>query len=107
MNTVFKIYLIFVSIIGTFALLHFILGLVYMMVATVKEKHLTKKRMNELKAAIINSEMGKDINRPLTDDEKELLEKTGNLEFKETINMDTLNITKEVLSGKGKEIVSE
>ena len=40
--------------------------------------------------------MGKDLNRPLTEDEKELLKKTGKLEFTETLDMNTLNVKKEI-----------
>ena len=49
-----------------------------------------------VKEAIAKSGMGKDLNRPLTEDEKELLKKTGKLEFTETLDMKTLNVKKEV-----------
>ena len=56
----------------------------------------TKKQLTEFKEAIAKSGMGKDLNRPLTEDEKELLKKTGKLEFTETLDMKTLNVKKEV-----------
>ena len=56
----------------------------------------TKKQLTEFKEAIAKSGMGKDLNRPLTEDEKELLKKTGKLEFTETLDMNTLNVKKEI-----------
>ena len=86
MNVFLKIYVTIMTIIGTITILWLLLGLIYII--------FTNSRIN--KEAIAKSGMGKDLNRPLTDDEKELLKKTGKLEFTETLDMETLNVKKEV-----------
>lgn len=96
MNIFFKIYIILMSIIGTITTLWLLLGLIYMAFVNIKVNKETKKQLTEFKEAIAKSGMGKDLNRPLTEDEKELLEKTGKLEFTETLDMETLNVKKEV-----------
>ena len=96
MNIFFKIYIILTSIIGTITTLWLLLGLIYMIFANIKVNKDTKKQLTEFKEAIAKSGMGKDLNRPLTEDEKELLKKTGKLEFTETLDMETLNVKKEV-----------
>lgn len=94
MNMFLKIYIIIMSIIGTITTLWLILGLIYMVFVNIKVNVETKKQLTEFKEAIAKSGMGKDLNRPLTEDEKELLEKTGKLEFTETLDMETLNVKK-------------
>ena len=84
------------SIIGTITTLWLLLGLIYMIFTNIRINKETKKQLTEFKEAIAKSGMGKDLNRPLTDDEKELLKKTGKLEFTETLDMETLNVKKEV-----------
>lgn len=96
MNMFLKIYIIIMTIIGTITTLWLILGLIYMVFVNIKVNKETKKQLTEFKEAIAKSGMGKDLNRPLTEDEKELLEKTGKLEFTETLDMETLNVKKEV-----------
>ena len=96
MNIFLKIYIILMSIIGTITTLWLLLGLIYMFFTSIKVRKDTKKQLTEFKEAIAKSGMGKDLNRPLTDDEKELLKKTGKLEFTETLDMETLNVKKEV-----------
>ena len=96
MNIFFKIYIILMSIIGTITTLWLLLGLLYIFFMNIKNRKDTKKQLTEFKEAIAKSGMGKDLNRPLTDDEKELLKKTGKLEFTETLDMETLNVKKEV-----------
>ena len=96
MNIFFKIYIILMSIIGTITTLWLLLGLIYMIFTNIKVRKETKKQLTEFKEAIAKSGMGKDLNRPLTEDEKELLKKTGKLEFTETLDMKTLNVKKEV-----------
>ena len=96
MNIFFKIYIILTSIIGTITTLWLLLGLIYMIFTNIKVRKETKKQLTEFKEAIAKSGMGKDLNRPLTEDEKELLKKTGKLEFTETLDMETLNVKKEV-----------
>ena len=91
-----KIYIIIMTIIGTITTLWLLLGLIYMAFVNIKVNKETKKQLTEFKKAIAKSGMGKDLNRPLTEDEKELLEKTGKLEFTETLDMETLNVKKEV-----------
>lgn len=96
MNIFFKIYVIIMTVIGTITTLWLLLGLIYMIFANIKVNKDTKKQLTEFKEAIAKSGMGKDLNRPLTEDEKELLKKTGKLEFTETLDMKTLNVKKEV-----------
>jgi len=96
MNMFLKIYIIIMTIIGTITTLWLLLGLIYMVFVNIKVNKETKKQLTEFKEAIAKSGMGKDLNRPLTEDEKELLEKTGKLEFTETLDMETLNVKKEV-----------
>ena len=96
MNIFFKIYIILTSIIGSITTLWLLLGLIYMIFTNIKVRKETKKQLTEFKEAIAKSGMGKDLNRPLTEDEKELLKKTGKLEFTETLDMKTLNVKKEV-----------
>ena len=96
MNIFFKIYIILMSIIGTITTLWLLLGLLYIVFTNIKYRKDTKKQLTEFKEAIAKSGMGKDLNRPLTEDEKELLKKTGKLEFTETLDMETLNVKKEV-----------
>ena len=96
MNIFFKIYIILMSIIGTITTLWLLLGLLYIFFMNIKNRKAAKKQLTEFKEAIAKSGMGKDLNRPLTDDEKELLKKTGKLEFTETLDMETLNVKKEV-----------
>ena len=96
MNIFFKIYIILMSIIGTITTLWLLLGLLYIVFMNIKNRKDTKKQLTEFKEAIAKSGMGKDLNRPLTEDEKELLKKTGKLEFTETLDMETLNVKKEV-----------
>ena len=96
MNIFFKIYVIIMTVIGTITTLWLLLGLIYMIFANIKVNKDTKKQLTEFKEAIAKSGMGKDLNRPLTEDEKELLKKTGKLEITETLDMETLNVKKEV-----------
>lgn len=96
MNIFLKIYIILMTVIGTITTLWLLLGLIYMVFANIKVCKETKKQLTEFKEAIAKSGMGKDFNRPLTEDEKELLKKTGKLEFTETLDMETLNVKKEV-----------
>ena len=96
MNIFFKIYIILMSIIGTITTLWLLLGLLYIFFMNIKNRKDAKKQLTEFKEAIAKSGMGKDLNRPLTDDEKELLKKTGKLEFTEILDMKTLNVKKEV-----------
>ena len=84
------------TIIGTITILWLLLGLIYMIFTNIRINKETKKQLTEFKEAIAKSGMGKDLNRPLTEDEKELLKKTGKLEFTETLDMKTLNVKKEV-----------
>ena len=84
------------SIIGTITTLWLLLGLIYMIFTNIRINKETKKQLTEFKEAIAKSGMGKDLNKPLTEDEKELLKKTGKLEFTETLDMETLNVKKEV-----------
>lgn len=95
MNICLKIYLIITSIIGTITLISIILGLIYMIITSIRESRAMKKQATEFKDAIAKSGLGSKLNRPLTDDEKELLKKTGYLEFTEKLDMETLNVTKE------------
>lgn len=95
MNIILKIYLIISSVIGTGTILFLLLGCVYLTVSYFKQKRDMKKQMDEFKEAIAKTGMGKDLNRPLTEDEKELLKATGHLEFTERLDMETLNVTKE------------
>lgn len=96
MNIFFKIYAIIMTVIGTITTLWLLLGLIYMIFTNIKVRKETKKQLTEFKEAIAKSGMGKDLNRPLTEDEKELLNKTGKLEFTETLDMETLKVKKEV-----------
>ena len=96
MNIFLKIYVIFMVVLGTITSLWLFLGLIYMIFTNIKVRKETKKQLTEFKEAIAKSGMGKDLNRPLTEDEKELLKKTGKLEFTETLDMKTLNVKKEV-----------
>ena len=96
MNIFFKIYVIIMTVIGTITTLWLLLGLIYMIFTNIKVRKDTKKQLTEFKEAIAKSGMGKDLNRPLTEDEKELLKKTGKLEFTETLDMETLKVKKEV-----------
>ena len=98
MNIFFKIYIILTSIIGTITTLWLLLGLLYIVFTNIKYRKDAKKQLTEFKEAIAKSGMGKDLNRPLTEDEKELLKKTGKLEFTETLDMETLNVKKEYLN---------
>ena len=84
------------TIIGTITILWLLLGLIYMIFTNIRINKETKKQLTEFKEAIAKSGMGKDLNRPLTEDEKELLKKTGKLEFTETLDMNTLNVKKEI-----------
>ena len=95
MQILFKIYVIVMCIIGTISTLWFLLSLTYLLISHFKQEKAIKKQMDDFKEAISKSGMGKDLNRPLTEDEKELLKKTGHLEFTETLDMETLNVTKE------------
>ena len=96
MNVFLKIYVTIMTIIGTITILWLLLGLIYMIFTNIKINKETKKQLTEFKEAIAKSGMGKDLNRPLTEDEKELLKKTGKLEFTETLDMNTLNVKKEI-----------
>ena len=96
MNIFLKIYVTIMTIIGTITILWLLLGLIYMIFTNIRINKETKKQLTEFKEAIAKSGMGKDLNRPLTEDEKELLKKTGKLEFTETLDMKTLNVKKEV-----------
>lgn len=96
MNIFFKIYVTIMTIIGTITILWLLLGLIYMIFTNIRINKETKKQLTEFKEAIAKSGMGKDLNRPLTEDEKELLKKTGKLEFTETLDMNTLNVKKEI-----------
>ena len=96
MNIFFKIYIILMTIIGTITTLWLLLGLIYMIFTNIRVNKETKKQLTEFKEAIAKSGMGKDLNRPLTEDEKELLNKTGKLEITETLDMATLNVKKEI-----------
>ena len=96
MNIFLKIYITIMTIIGTITILWLLLGLIYMIFTNIRINKETKKQLTEFKEAIAKSGMGKDLNRPLTEDEKELLKKTGKLEFTETLDMKTLNVKKEV-----------
>lgn len=96
MNVFLKIYVTIMTIIGTITILWLLLGLIYMIFTNIRINKETKKQLTEFKEAIAKSGMGKDLNRPLTEDEKELLKKTGKLEFTETLDMETLNVKKEV-----------
>ena len=96
MNIFIKIYIIIMTVIGTISTLWLLLGLIYIIFTNIKVSKDTKKQLTEFKEAIAKSGMGKDLNRPLTEDEKELLKKTGKLEITETLDMGTLNVKKEV-----------
>ena len=96
MNIFLKIYVTIMTIIGTITILWLLLGLIYIIFTNIRINKEAKKQLTEFKEAIAKSGMGKDLNRPLTDDEKELLKKTGKLEFTETLDMETLNVKKEV-----------
>ena len=96
MNIFLKIYITIMTIIGTITILWLLLGLIYMIFTNIRINKETKKQLTEFKEAIAKSGMGKDLNRPLTEDEKELLKKTGKLEFTETLDMNTLNVKKEI-----------
>ena len=96
MNIFIKIYIIIMTVIGTISTLWLLLGLIYVIFTNIKVSKDTKKQLTEFKEAIAKSGMGKDLNRPLTEDEKELLKKTGKLEITETLDMGTLNVKKEV-----------
>ena len=96
MNIFLKIYVTIMTIIGTITILWLLLGLIYMILIIIRINKETKKQLTEFKEAIAKSGMGKDLNRPLTEDEKELLKKTGKLEFTETLDMNTLNVKKEI-----------
>ena len=96
MNVFLKIYVTIMTIIGTITILWLLLGLIYMIFTNIRINKEAKKQLTEFKEAIAKSGMGKDLNRPLTEDEKELLKKTGKLEFTETLDMNTLNVKKEI-----------
>ena len=96
MNIFLKIYVTITTIIGTITTLWLLLGLIYIIFTNIRINKEAKKQLTEFKEAIAKSGMGKDLNRPLTEDEKELLKKTGKLEFTETLDMKTLNVKKEV-----------
>ena len=96
MKMFLTIYTVSMTIIGSITTLWLLLGLIYMIFTNIKVHKETKKQLTEFKEAIAKSGMGKDLNRPLTEDEKELLKKTGKLEFTETLDMKTLNVKKEV-----------
>ena len=96
MNIFLKIYVTIMTIIGTITILWLLLGLIYMIFTNIRINKETKKQLTEFKEAIAKSGMGKDLNRPFTEDEKELLKKTGKLEFTETLDMNTLNVKKEI-----------
>ena len=96
MNIFLKIYVIFMFVLGIITSLWLFLGLIYIIFTNIRINKEAKKQLTEFKEAIAKSGMGKDLNRPLTDDEKELLKKTGKLEFTETLDMETLNVKKEV-----------
>ena len=96
MNVFLKIYVTIMTIIGTITILWLLLGLIYMIFTNIRINKETKKQLTEFKEAIAKSGLGKDLNRPLTEDEKELLKKTGKLEFTETLDMNTLNVKKEI-----------
>ena len=96
MNIFLKIYVTMMTIIGTITILWLLLGLIYIIFTNIRINKEAKKQLTEFKEAIAKSGMGKDLNRPLTEDEKELLKKTGKLEFTETLDMKTLNVKKEV-----------
>lgn len=96
MNIFLKIYIILMTIIGTITTLWLLLGLIYIIFTNIRVNKETKKQLTEFKEAIAKSGMGKDLNRPLTEDEKELLNKTGKLEITETLDMATLNVKKEI-----------
>ena len=96
MKMFFTIYTVSMTIIGSITTLWLLLGLIYMIFTNIKVRKEIKKQLTEFKEAIAKSGMGKDLNRPLTEDEKELLKKTGKLEFTEILDMKTLNVKKEV-----------
>lgn len=95
MNIALKVYETIVLVIGHLTIIWFILGLIVFLIKTNKEKKNMKKQMDDFKEAISKSGMGKDLNKPLTEEEKKILKETGHLEYSETINMETLNVTKE------------
>ena len=103
MAILLKIYIISMCIVGTLTTLWFLFGILYLIINHIKTEKATKKQMDDFKEAIAKSGMGKDLNRPLTKDEKELLKKTGHLEFTETLDMETLNVTKETKDGNKKQ----
>ena len=96
MNVFLKIYVTIMTIIGTITILWLLLGLIYIIFTNIRINKEAKKQLTEFKEAIAKSGMGKDLNKPLTEDEKELLKKTGKLEFTETLDMNTLNVKKEI-----------
>ena len=96
MKMFLTIYTVSMTIIGSITTIWLLLGLIYTIFTNIKVRKETKKQLTEFKEAIAKSGMGKDRNRPLTEDEKELLKKTGKLEFTETLDMKTLNEKKEV-----------
>ena len=96
MNVFLKIYVTIMTIIGTITILWLLLGLIYIIFTNIRINKEAKKQLTEFKEAIAKSGMGKDLNRPLSEDEKELLKKTGKLEFTETLDMNTLNVKKEI-----------
>ena len=95
MNIALKVYETIVLVIGHLTIIWFILGIIVFSIKTIKEKKNMKKKMDDFKEAISKSGMGKDLNKPLTEEEKKILKETGHLEYSETINMETLNVTKE------------
>ena len=95
MNIFLKICIIMV-VVGTFTTIWLILGLIYIGFMNIKIRKDTKKQLTEFKEALAKSGMCKSLNKPLTEDEKELLKKTGKLEFTETLDMNTLNVKKEI-----------
>ena len=96
MKMFLTIYTVSMTIIGSITTLWLLLGLIYIIFTNIRINKEAKKQLTEFKEAIAKSGMGKDLNRPLTEDEKELLKKTGKLEFTETLDMKTLNVKKEV-----------
>ena len=96
MKMFLTIYTVSMTIIGSITTLWLLLGLIYMIFTNIRINKETKKQLTEFKEAIAKSGLGKDLNRPLTEDEKELLKKTGKLEFTETLDMNTLNVKKEI-----------
>ena len=95
MNMALKVYKIIVFVIGQITIIWYLVGIIYLLIKHKKDQKNMKKQMKDFKEAISKSGMGKDLNKPLTEEEKKILKETGHLEFSETLNMETLDVTKE------------